>query len=120
MAGLTLYDTYIVTYSKTLTALEQILTKAEAHAKENGKDVDADYAGASIHEDMKPLTFQVQTLSNLIKLPISSLTGAESEPWADDEKTFADLHARIKKTRDLIDSVKPEQINGREEEVVKL
>lgn len=120
MTGLTLYDTYIGTYLKALSALDGILTKAETHAKENGKDADAEYAGARIHDDMLPLTFQIQSVSNLIKLPISSMTENGSEAWADDEKTFADLHARIKKTQDLLNSVKPEQINGREEEVVKL
>lgn len=120
MAGLTIHNTYIVTFSKAISTLAIILQKAEAHAKENGKAVDADYAGARLIEDMLPLTFQIHQATNAAKAAIRALTGTGAETWANDLKTFADLHARIKATQELLDAVKPEQVNGREDEVLKL
>lgn len=119
MAGYSLHNTYVVPWLKALAALDTILTKAEAHAKETGVDVDAEYIGAKLYDNMLPLTFQVQTVSSQIKLPLSLLAGNAPE-WENDEKTFADLHARIKKTQDYANSVKPEDIDGREEEILKL
>lgn len=118
MAGYSLYDTYVVPWSKVLVSLDAILTKAEAHAEEKGLNADGEFIGARLCDDMLPLTFQIQTLSSQIKLPLGLLTGKDPE-WPKDEKTFADLHARIKKTQDYISSIKPEDINGREDEVLK-
>lgn len=118
MAGYSLYDTFVLPGSRALESLEAIITKAEAHAKEKGIDADAQYINAAIYEDMRPLPFQVQIVTTAIKLPLSLLLGYGPE-WADDEKTFADLHDRIKATQDFVKAVKPEDINGREAEIVK-
>lgn len=120
MTGLNFYDTYITSWLKILATLDGFLTKAEAHAKETGKDADKDYIGARIIDDMLPLTFQIQTVTNMMKMPIKILTDRPAEEWANEEKTFAELHARIAKAVELLKSVKPEEMNGREEELVKV
>ncbi|KAJ4387266.1 hypothetical protein N0V93_007855 [Gnomoniopsis smithogilvyi] len=118
MTGYSLYNTYLVQWSAALTALDAILKKAEAHAKDNGIDVDVQYASAKIHEDMHPLTFQIHIVTSVITMPLNLLLG-NAPQWEGDLKTFADLHARVKSAQDYITSLKPEDIDGKEDTVVK-
>lgn len=114
MASSSFYDTYLTMLVGMLESLEAILTKAEAHAKENNVDVNAEYAPARLFEDMRPLTFQVQAMSNSIKGFVQRVLGVEIGTWDDDETTFEQLFARIKKTRELTSGLKPEDVNGKE------
>ncbi|KAJ4405301.1 hypothetical protein N0V82_010335 [Gnomoniopsis sp. IMI 355080] len=117
MTGLSFYNTYVLHWSAGLASLDAILTKAEAHAKENGIDADAKYVNASIYDDMKPLSFQVQIVAAAVKMPLDNLIGKAPE-WTEELKTFADLHARVKSAQEYLNSVKPEAVDGREDEVV--
>jgi hypothetical protein len=69
---------------------------------------------------MLPLTRQVQIMTDQAKGGASRLAGQESPKWADDEKTFADLHARIAKTLAHLKSFKPEQFDGAETRQIEL
>lgn len=119
MAGYSLYDTFVLRWAAALNSLDAILTKAEAHAKEKNIDADAQYIDAKIVDDMRPLTFQVQIVTTAVKLPLGALTG-NAPDWPNEEKTFADLHARIRLALDYVRGVKPEDINGREDEILKV
>jgi len=119
MAPLSFYDISIPTFRNGLETLAQILSKAEQHAKEKGLNVD-DYVNASLADDMKGLSFQVQTVSNTAKKSVWRLTGDETAPWADDETTFEQLKARVQKTLDLVKSVDRAKIDGKEDEKVGL
>ncbi|KUI60198.1 hypothetical protein VP1G_07397 [Cytospora mali] len=116
MAGITFYNAYFPTIITALDTLEAILNSAQAHAKKNGIDVDTEYVPAKLYEDMLPLSFQIQVVSNTLKKAVFRLTGAGAEAWEDNETTFDQLFARIKKTKELVKSVKPEDINGKEGE----
>ena len=120
MAGLSLYEVTVPTYIRGHLMLKVILTKAEEHAKEKGLDADAEYPGARIIDDMLPLTRQVQIASDMAKKAVVRITGEEIEAWADEEKTMAELHARVRKTLDLLKSVDPAKINGLEANVIKV
>lgn len=121
MANLTLYDAHVPYLHKSLDALDAILTKGETHAKEKGIDFNAEYLGARIYEDMHPLTFQIQTLTDVIRSFVLTLVdGTSAEAWPRDEKTFDDLHTRLEKTRKELLTLKPEHVNPRAEEVVDL
>lgn len=114
------YDSFVPILVNSLESLEAILTRAETHAKENNIDVDAEYATARLYEDMRPLTFQVQTVSNATKTFVERITGVKVGEWKDDETTFEQLFARIKKTQELIKGVKPEDVNGKETQNVEV
>ncbi|KAL1851968.1 hypothetical protein Daus18300_012391 [Diaporthe australafricana] len=120
MAGLSLYDAYVPTLITILDSLESILTRAATYAEENNLDVNAEYIKARLYEDMQPLTFQIQVVSNITKSFVMRVGGVEVESWEDNETTFEQLFARINKTRELIKSVKPEDINGKESQFVEL
>lgn len=117
-----LYDAYMPQALQVLDTLDAVLTKAETHAREKGLDADAEYLGARLYDDMNPLTFQVLTVSRLAKASITNLTGAAPEEWPGEEslRSFADLHARVDKTRALLKAATPDQFNGREEEQVEM
>ncbi len=106
---ITLYDASIPTFRKGLNTLLHILEKAEEHAKQTGIKAD-DYVTAALCEDMKPLSFQVQVVSNTVKKSIWRVTGDEIESWEDNESTMAQLTARVKKTLDLLKNVSAEKL----------
>ncbi|KAK7701627.1 hypothetical protein SLS64_010075 [Diaporthe eres] len=120
MASSPFYDNFVPLLVNSLASLEAILTRAETHAKENNIDVNAEYAPARLYEDMLPLTFQVQTVSNATKSFVEKITGVKVGEWKDDETTFEQLFARVKKTQELIKGVKPEDVNGKESQVVEV
>lgn len=116
MAGITFYDAYFPILTNMLSTIEAILLKAQAHGKESGIDADAEYLSARLHEDMNPLKFQVQFLSGSIQKAVTTLAGGNVEDWSDDETTIDQLLARVKKAREVVKSIKPEDINGKEGE----
>lgn len=120
MASLSFYDNFVPILVNILESLEDILIKTQTHAKENNIDVNAEYVPARLYEDMRPLTFQVQTISNATKSFVERVTGVKVGEWADDETTFEQFFARIQKTRELIKSVKPEDVNGKENQTVEV
>lgn len=119
MPGITFYEGSGAVFAKGLKAMDAILSKAEAHAAEKGIDVDT-YPAEKLVEDMLPLSFQVQVVSNTTKKWVQRVTGSELPVWEDDETTMAQLHARVKKTLDLLATVDPAAVNGKEDNVVEL
>jgi uncharacterized protein len=69
---------------------------------------------------MYPLSRQVQIATDMAKGCAARLAGLEVPTYEDNEKTFADLQARIAKTVAFIQTVTPEQINGKEDLTVSL
>lgn len=119
MPAVTLYDVSITTFLKSLKTLSHILDKAESYAKEHGNDPDA-YASVTLAADMKPLSFQVQVVSNTIKKSVWRLTGADAGTWPDDETTIAGLQARVQKTVDLLQKIDPKSLEGKDDIMVEL
>ncbi|KAM0553276.1 hypothetical protein ACHAPJ_007567 [Fusarium lateritium] len=115
-----LYDLIIPTFTKAFVTFGHILTKAEEYAKEKNLNADEVFPEAKLIEDQKDLTFQVQIASKIVQITIGRLTGVEPEFWENNEKTIADLHARVQKTLELIKSVKPEDVNSREDAKIDL
>lgn len=113
MAGITLYDTAIVPITRTLQNLAKILKKGETFADTKGIP-HSELLEARIVSDMLPLTFQVQTACNTAKFLAVRVAEVENVAFADDEKTFDDLQARLAKTIEILNALKREQFDGRE------
>ena len=99
--------------------LKLALDQAEAYCTERKVDPTV-LLTARLFPDMAPLIGQVQLSSDHAKGAFYRTAGLENPSLADTEKTFAELHARIDRTVDLINAVTPEQMNGRETESVEL
>ncbi|WKT52949.1 DinB/YfiT-like putative metalloenzyme [Fusarium oxysporum f. sp. vasinfectum] len=96
-----LYDLIIPTFIKGLQTFDHVLTKAEQYAEEKGLNAD-------------------ENATKAVQVTIGRLTGVEPTFFQDNEKTIADLHARIQKALEAVKSVKPEDVNSREDVKVEL
>jgi hypothetical protein len=61
------------------------------------------------------LTGQIQRASDSAKFVPIRVGGVENLPMADEETTFADLHARIRKTADFLKAVDPAGMADKED-----
>ena len=104
---------------RSLTNLRSILEKAVDYAEVKKIDPSV-LVNARLYPDMFPLSRQVQIATDVAKGAISRLAGLEPPAYEDNESTFPELLARIDKTIALIESFKPEQIDGSEDEIIIL
>ena len=114
-----LYAASVPIFKKMLGALDTVLTRAEAHATERKYEPDA-LLQARLFPDMFPLTRQVQIACDFARSLPSRLSGADVPAYEDTEKTFADLHARIRKTLDHIGTIDAAKFAGAEDRKVVL
>lgn len=108
-----LYNASVPVLKQMLSALSDVLKKAEDHAAAKNIDPDA-YLTARLYPDMFPLKRQVQIATDFAKGIASRLAGAEVPSWENTETTFADLQALIAKTLAHVASFTPEQFEQSE------
>jgi hypothetical protein len=104
---------------RSLTNLSSILEKAVVYAEVKNIDPSV-LINARLYPDMFPLSRQVQIATDVAKGAISRLAGLEPPAYEDNESTFPELLARIDKTITLLESFKPEQIDGSEDKTILL
>ncbi|KAK0623716.1 hypothetical protein B0T14DRAFT_425269 [Immersiella caudata] len=114
----TLHSASIGLFVKSLLALKRILKKAQSHP---GIDV-ASLPSARLHDDMLPLSFQVQMASNFSKKFVERAIPSKGPfpVWEDNETTIEELLARIEKTLELLERVEAKDLDGEEERVIEL
>lgn len=117
--SLSFYDISIPVYLQSMRNLMAILEKAEAHAKETGADV-AGYLEARLAPDMHPLARQIQMVSDSAKGGAARVSGQTPPSMPDTETTYAELKERLAKTIAFVESVKREQVDGREGVTIEL
>jgi hypothetical protein len=116
---ISMYEASIPMFIHTLQSLRAILEKAAAHAEAKKFDSSV-LANSRLFPDMLPLIKQIQIASDASKGAAARLAGLEPPKFEDTEKTFPELIARIDKTLEYLKTVKPEQLDGSDERVVKL
>lgn len=104
-----MYDHSVPIFVKTLGAVSAILDKAEKHCEAKKLDPNT-LLNFRLFPDMFPLTRQIQIMTDQAKGGAARLAGVEVPKYEDNEKSFADLKARIAKTVDFVKSIKPEQM----------
>jgi uncharacterized protein len=117
--AITIYDQFVPVFSKMLTNLDNILTKAEADAETRKIDPSV-FVNGRLAPDMLPLVRQVQIATDHTKGAASRLAGKEGPKWADEEKTLADLHARVAKALAYLKTFKPADFDGAETRAIEL
>lgn len=114
---ISLYQASVPALVRSLTQLNIILDKAVAYAEE--KNVDPAVLVASrLYPNMMPFTKQIQIATDNAKGFVARMAGQEPPRYEDNETTFPELKARIDKTIAYVKSFKPEDIDGKEEQVV--
>lgn len=106
-----MYDASIPVFLHFLDSLSAILKKAEDHCA--AKKIDpAVMVSLRLYPDMLPLPRQVQIACDSAKGAGARLAGIAVPSYPDDEKTFADLQARIAKTADFLRTLTKAQFEG--------
>lgn len=114
-----IYDITVPVFQRGFATLSAILEKGRAHAEAGGIDP-ADLVEARLAEDMLPLSGQVQRASDTAKACVARLTGLAAPSLPDEERSFAELQARIEKTLAYIGGVDAASFDGAEERSVIL
>jgi uncharacterized protein len=112
-----LYDHSVPAFLRALGLIQRWLDKAEAHAAAKKFDVET-LLGARLAPDMYPLLKQIQAVSDSAKAASARLAGVAPPSFPDDEKTLAEIRARIDKTIAFLQTIKPEQMKGSVDRVV--
>jgi uncharacterized protein len=117
--SISVYDQTIGAMSRMLLNLDAIVSKAEAYAEEKSIDPDA-LLQARLYPNMLNFISQIRIATDVGKGAAARLSGSDVPSWSDDEKSFADVHARIRKALDYFASFKPEQFEGGEKREIRL
>jgi hypothetical protein len=116
---ISMYQASVPPMIKTLSNLRSLLEKALVHAE--AKKIDpAVLINARLYPDMFPLSRQVQIATDMAKGAASRLAGKEVPSYEDNEATFPELVARLDKTIALLETFKPEDIDGSEDRTITL
>jgi hypothetical protein len=112
---ISMYQASVPRLVSALTNLSNILDKAQAHV--DAKKLDpAALTTYRLFPDMLPLSKQVQIACDTAKGAVARLASVEIPVHEDNEKTLAELQARIAKTLAFIQSVTAQQIDGSEDQ----
>jgi hypothetical protein len=112
-----MYQASVPVFVQQLEAMSAVLDKAEAHAAARKIDP-AVLLSARLFPDMFPLVRQVQIACDFAKGASARLAGVEVPAWEDNERSFAELKTRIRRTIEFIGMLKPAQIDGSERRTV--
>lgn len=116
---MSMYQASVPVFIRALNNLAAVLEKAAAHAEARKIDP-AVLIGARLYPDMLPLSKQIQIASDNAKGLAARLAGLEPPKYEDNEASFPDLVARLRKTVAYLQTLKPEQVDGTEDKTIQL
>ena len=116
---MSMYEASVPAFLSMLKNLTAILDKAEAFAAEH-KIAPEVMVNWRLAPDMFPFSRQVQIAADFAKGTTARLAGAEVPSYPDEEKTFADLKARIAKTVKFVEGFQAKDIDGSEDRDITL
>ena len=115
--NISMYQASVPRFVNILGNLSNILDKAQAHVDAR-KIEPAALTTYRLFPDTLPMAQQVQIACDAAKGVVARLAGVEIPVHEDNEKTLADLKARIAKTIAFIQTVTPRQIDGTEDKEI--
>ena len=116
---ISMYQASVPRFVNILTNLCAILDNAQAHVEARKIDPTA-LTAYRLFPDMLPMTRQVQIACDSAKGAVARLAGVDIPKHEDTEQTFAALKARIAKTIEFVQSIKPAQLDGTEDKDITL
>ena len=114
-----MYNASVPVFIRMLGNLEAIIDKAIAHAAARKID-DSALIEARLFPDMFTFARQIRVATDISKGGIARLAGVDIPKFEDNEKTLAELKARVRKTIDFFAGIKPAQIDGTEDKAITL
>lgn len=116
---ISLYESSAAVFVRMLTNLDAVFAKAEANAAERKFNPDH-FVGMRLAPDMHNLAFQIQAATDRSKLFIARVTGKPAPVWEDNEKTFAEVRARLQTGLNYHKQIAPADLDGLEEKLIPL
>lgn len=107
---LSMHEASVGALTRALGNLVNVLQKGAAHA-EAKKIEPSVLVSARLFPDMFALSRQVQIAADIAKSGAARLAQVEAPKWEDNEKTFAELIERVRKTVAFLETLKPEQFD---------
>ncbi|WP_269791391.1 DUF1993 domain-containing protein [Stenotrophomonas sp. Iso1] len=118
--SLSMYSASVPVLKQMLSALSDVLNKAEAHATDKKIDPTV-LLGLRLFPDMFPLVRQVQIAADFAKGISSRLTNTDVPSWPDNaDASFAELQELIAKALAHVSAFAPEQFDGSESREIVL
>jgi hypothetical protein len=115
--AISMYQASVPLFARGLASLKTILTKGAAHAAARKID-ESVFLTARLYPDMLPFVRQIHIASDFARGTVARLSGSEPPKWEDDEKTFAELIARVDRTIEAVKAYSAAQIDGSEDRPV--
>ena len=115
---MSMYQASAPVFDKMLGNLSALLGKAASWA-EARKIEPTVLLNARLAPDMFALTRQVQIACDFGKGTCARLAGLEPPKYEDNETSFAELQARVVKTRQYVGTIKAAQVDGSEDRHIK-
>ena len=115
--AVTMHQLSAALFSRHLNGLAGCLKKAQALYSEKKFD-EVTLLNYRLFPDMFNFAKQVQIATDHARKCTAMLAGQEPPAYEDNEKSLAELLARVEKTLAYLNAVKAEQINGTEEKSV--
>ncbi len=103
--------------TKQLAQMDTWLVAAAAHAEDKGFEADV-LVGQRLAPDQFDLGRQIQIACDTARLGASRITGREAASEPDEEKTIAELRARIASTLVALRALSESDFNGAEDRTV--
>ncbi|GAM43918.1 hypothetical protein TCE0_060r19124 [Talaromyces pinophilus] len=107
-----LYKQTVPVFIHYLNNLSHLLTKGAQFAEQKEGMTAASMLSFRLIEDMRGISYQVQSCSNTAKATIQRLGPHEVPTLEDDETTFEQLQERIKRTIEILETAKPEAMDA--------
>lgn len=109
--SLSLYEAVIPPMQQIIGSVQGVLEKGAQHYEARGLNPD-DLLGESIHSDMLPLTFQLQSVMHHSLGALEGVRQGETGPPPKIEKLdYAGFQAKLADTAQTIGAMKAEQVN---------
>jgi hypothetical protein len=115
--AISMYRVSVPIFVRHLNGLAGCLKKAQALYAEKKYD-ESTLLSYRFYPDMFSFTRQIQAASDHAKNCAALLAGLEAPKYEDNEKSLAELIARVEKTVAWLNTVKQEQIDGTEGKAV--
>ncbi len=117
--AVSMYQISLPIFVRQLGGVVTCLKKAQALYAEKKYD-ESSLLGYRLYPDMFSFAKQVQIATDHARNCAALLAGLEAPKYEDNEKSLAELIARVEKTIAWLNTVKPEQVDGTEGKAVTI
>ncbi len=115
--AISMYQVSLPVFVRHLNGLAGCMKKTQALYAEKKYD-ESTLLSYRLYPDMFSFTRQIQAATDHAKTCTALLAGVAAPKYEDNEKSLAELIARVEKTVAFLKTVKPEQIDGTESKSV--